>query len=181
MNKSHHLTHKNMPKKNLSPWIWIAVVLVVVAAILAIIYGRGRLNLGALTQPATCPNNSQPENSSCFYNLELLSDYYVSKDGSNFVISGPTLTQTFTANNWSFQEGTTFNAAAYSVVKTEFTPITLTFKFKNSGGKNIPSLVFDYPTAQKIQQSKFIEVSIQDPIKVRFIDFNIPDKTLHNQ
>jgi hypothetical protein len=168
----------------------IAVIGVVVVGGLAVMYGNGQLNLGSLraipqkttnVALAECPKDSVKENDSCVYTLEPL-EYYVIKDNqNNFVIYGPRLTEIFTNNGWSFNNGSKFNGSAYSVAKSSVTPMLLTFNAIDKNGAKVPSFTFDYATAKNIQESHFVEVMSPNSIKIRFNNFNIPDKNLNNR
>ncbi len=169
--------------------IWIAIIAVISVTGLAVMYGQGQLNLGAVgVQPkkvsrvalTECPPGSKSQDKFCIFTLEPL-EYYVTKDGDKFVIHGPKVTEIFTSNAWNFKEGTTFKGDAYSVAKFAFTMMDLTFKPTERGGEKIPSFVFDRTTAVKIQGSRFVEVELPDSVKLRFNTFNIPDKDLNNQ
>lgn len=169
--------------------ILIAIIAVIGVTGLAVMYGQGQLNLGAVgVQPkkaakvalTECPAGSKSQDKYCIFTLEPM-EYYVIKDGDKFVIHGPKLTEIFTKNQWNFSEGTTMKGDAYSVVKFAFTMMELTFKPMERGGSIVPSFVFDRPTAEKIQGSRFVEVELQGSIKLRFNTFNIPDRDLNNQ
>lgn len=169
--------------------LWLSIFVIALVAIGAIMYGNGQLNFGALNMVpgkvarvanAECPNGSLKQDPYCVFTLEPL-EYYVVKDGTNFDIYGPKVSELFTANSWNLAENATFSGAAYSVIKKSFTPITLTFKHITRDGETSPAFMFDYETAKKIQGSRFVEVVIQNSIKLRFNTFNIPDRTLNNE
>lgn len=179
-----------MANRKYPAWMKITGGLAVVAlAIVGIVYGNGRLNLGSLTsQPVkkvarvaevTCPTSTRTEGSYCVSTLEPL-EYFVIKDGSNFVIYGSGIDDIFAANNWKFDERT-FSGDSFSVAKSSFTPMVFNFKYIERDGVKEPAFVFDYTTAQNIQGSRFVEVELPDSFKIRFNTFNIPDKSLNNR
>lgn len=175
-----------MAKKNL--FIALGVVAITVIAGLAILYGQGELNLGAFgiqTRKVSrvavdCPADANKINDFCVYTFEPL-EYYVIKDGSSFVIYGPTVTDKFKEKGWNFNDGVEFNGAGYSVAKSGFIPMTLTFKNLDRDGEKVPGFGFDYETAKSIQGSRFVEVNLPAPTKIRFNMFNIPDPSLVNR
>lgn len=152
-------------------------------------YGNGRLNLGALgVEPKKvarvavleCPEDSTKIGEHCVYTFAPL-EYYVIKDGANFLIYGPTVSEKFKEKGWTFHGDTSFKGAAYSVAKAGFTPINLTYKELERDGEKVPAFAFDYQTAQKIQGSRFVEMDLSTTVKIRFNMFNIPDKDLVNR
>ncbi len=171
--------------------MWTGAGVILLVTVFAILYGQGQLNFGALSlQPGTkkvsrvaevqCPDTAVKETPYCVFNLDPL-EYYVVKDGSNFLIYGPNVTDIFKSNNWNFVDGRVFNGAAYSIANSGFTDMKLNYKLADRNGKQVPAFVFDYSTAQKIQGSRFVEVALPNSIKIRFNTFNIPDKTLNNK
>lgn len=167
----------------------IAIIAIIGVTGLAVMYGQGQLNLGAVgVQPkkvakvalTECPAGSKSQDKFCIFTLEPL-EYYVIKDGVKFVIHGPRLTEIFTNNAWNISEGTTLKGDAYSATKFGFTMMEFTFRPMERGGNKVPSFSFDHPTAVKIQGSRFVEVELPDSVKLRFNTFNIPDKDLNNQ
>ncbi len=176
-----------MTRKNL--FLVLGIIAVIVIGGLATLYGQGQLNLGALgIQPqkvsrvaaVECPGDATKISNSCVYTFEPL-EYYVIKDGSNFVIYGPTVTEKFSEKGWSFNDGTQFNGAGYSVAKAGFVPMILTFKNFDRDGEKVPGFSFDYETAKSIQGSRFVEINLPAPTKIRFNMFNIPDPSLVNR
>jgi len=170
--------------------LWIALGSIAVVTVVAVLYGQGKFNFGALNlQPAkkvaqvastTCPNGSIKQDIFCIFDLEPL-DYYVIKDGDSFVVYGPTVEKLFRDNSWNLKDGTTMKGDGYSVSKSGFVPMTLTYKIRIKNGQKAPSFVFDYATAQSIQGSRFIEIELPNSTKLRFDAFNIPDKNLNNR
>ena len=179
-----------LPPKKLSQWIWLAIIIIVIVSIISIIFGQGYLNLGALRfttkgqkadQQASyikCPAKSVQEGPYCVFTLNPPLEYYTIKDGDNFLFYGPIVSKRYNDNGWNFKEGDIINGAAYSIVKNGFTPMTLTFKLIEKKGKLEPAFVFDYATAEKIQGSRFVDVTVAKDKIIRFEKFNIPDKNL---
>ena len=184
-----------MSVKKLSPIIWIGIIILLLGTIMAVLYGQGTLNIGSLTglpqkkvsrvALTTCPDPSTKEGDFCVYNLQTL-EYYVFKDITNkdnpvFVIYGPNVTKTFKSNNWNLLDGTTYKGTAYSLAKSAYFPMKLTYKLITRYGEQSPAFIFDYATAKTIQGSRYVEVELPNSIKIRFNSFNIPDKDLVNR
>lgn len=168
----------------------MVIIAILGAALISILYGQGYLNLGALkfkpigqkagqeAPTMVCPSKSVQEGPYCVFTLNPPLEYYTIKDGDNFVFYGPILTKRYSEMGLNYREGDIINSDAYSIVKGSFIPMQLTFKFKDSKGKQVPSFVFDYPTAEKVQGSRFVDAIVAPDRIIRFEKFNIPDPKL---
>lgn len=178
-----------MAKKNVA--LIVGTVVVVAVATTAILYGNGQLNFGAFNMApekkvarvamVECAADALKQDNFCIYSFEPL-EYYVIKDGSGFMIYGPTVTEKYNGHGtWNLKDGDTYNAGAYSVTKGTFTPFTTTFKLRDRDSEKVPSFSFDYEAAKNIQGSRFVEINLPNSVKLRFNTFNIPDKNLNNR
>lgn len=127
-----------------------------------------------------CPKKSVQEGPYCVFTLNPPLEYYTIKDesGDGFLFYGPIVSRRFQENGWNFKEEDTINGTAYSIVKNEYIPITLTFKRIEKKEKLEPAFAFDYATAENIQGSRFVDVIVAPNRIIRFEKFNIPDKNL---
>ena len=178
-----------MKNRKINAWLIIALIAVLITAILSLIFGQGELNMGAFKPPKTkvaretkkvavveCPGRSESKDGYCIYTLERPLDYYIVKDGSNFVVYGPNLTQLYKDLNLDRTENTSLPVESYAISRSSFT-----FKNRNSNGENVPSLVLenlDQATIDNLKNVRFIEVKVAGQTKVRLNTFTLPTKEI---
>lgn len=178
----------------MNTWLIIALIIVLLTAILSLIFGQGELNLGQLKIPRTkvaretkkiaavveCKGKAEQKENFCIYTVDRPLDYYVVKDGSNYIIYGPTLKQLYMDLGLNLNENATLPAETYSITNESF---AFNFIYKEKGGisKKDPSFVLENPDQSVIDQLnkvRFIEVKVTDQIKIRLNTFSLPAREI---
>jgi hypothetical protein len=179
-----------MANKQNNKWLLIGLGVVLLTAVISIIYGQGYINLGAFginvkrVAEATCKKGADLEDKYCVYNLEPI-QYFVMKDGDNYVIYGDNITTLFQENALNIAEGSELSAISYSLMRpavntktqiasTPFSSLSLGFKTIDNKGHKIPAISMDNTTATRSQGARFVEVELPKMIKVRLNSFYLP-------
>ena len=171
-----------MPKKKTRKWIWLILIVALLAVILTILYGEGYLNLGAFrwrfpvkrVAEAVCKQGAAKEGNYCVYTLEPI-QYYVMKDGSDYIIYGPNVTKALSDNNIKLSAGNMYNGSSYSLTRpVPFANLKLGYKLKDRNGESLPAFVIDKATADTLKGVRFVEIELQGMIKLRFNTFYLP-------
>jgi len=179
-----------MSKKKNSKWLFIGLGVVLLAAVVSIMYGEGYVTLGALgvkvrrVAQATCKDGADQEDKYCVYTLKPI-QYFVMKDGDNYVIYGDNITKLFNDNSLTVTEGSNLSATSYSLMRptvntnvqiasTPFSSLNLGFKSISNKGATIPAITMDKATAVRSQGARFVEIELPKMIKVRLNSFYLP-------
>jgi len=178
-----------MKKKRLNTWLVIALILVLLTAVLTLIFGQGELNLGALKIPkskvarvafAECKGQAEQKDGFCIYTIDTPLDYYVTKEGSNFIIYGPQITQLYQDLNLDRTGGAVLPAETYSITDKSFS-LSLVYNERDGINGKEPSFVLENPdqgTIDQFKQVRFVEVQVSDQIKIRLNTFALPTREI---